>query len=168
MRPLAHFDGRLDHRQREALDAEAEQLEVAALVGGQLGVEVGAVGERRDEAAEELLGVGEVLLVAPEGVVAVESQDRRAGSRGHGTPQGTRPVPALVVSRARRGTLIDGVDDHAGPLEGQRVAGAGQHVERRTRRLGQAAAAQVASARLTGTMSSSVAVDHAAAGAATP
>ena len=41
----------------------------------------------RDEVAEEDLGVGEVLLVAPEGVVAVESHDRRAGCKSHGTPQ---------------------------------------------------------------------------------
>src|SRR5207237_2516913 len=86
-----------DEREGEALHPVAEQLEVGALGGIEMPIEVDvAVDIGREESTEGLLRVDEVLLVAPQRVVTVQADDR------HCHPgQGTGAVRRLA-SRATR------------------------------------------------------------------
>ena len=84
-RPSRHLDRRLDHRQREALDAEAVALKVAPLRLKQARAGVLRVGIVAEQRLEALLGEAEELLVLPERIVGVEAdggEALRAGRHG--------------------------------------------------------------------------------------
>ena len=66
------LDGRLNHGQRKALDAEAKDAQVGALDGEELLLDGLADAIGRQELLEALLGVGIEVLGVPEGVVGVE------------------------------------------------------------------------------------------------
>ena len=73
LRP-GHLDGRFDHRQHEALDAEPVVPEIAPLGGQQAVVQVVGLGVVRQKAGESLLREAEEPLVLPKRVVGVEAE----------------------------------------------------------------------------------------------
>ena len=80
-RPLGDLDRRLDHRQREALDAEAVDAEVALLGVEQAARDVARLGVLGEQRREALLRQPVEALVVPERVVGIETdrRDRRVG-----------------------------------------------------------------------------------------
>jgi hypothetical protein len=77
---LGQHDGGLDEREGERLGPVAVQREVLPFGGDDLVVDTGGVVDvRREQRAEPLVGVDEVALAVPEGVVAVERHDLDAG-----------------------------------------------------------------------------------------
>ena len=76
---VAHLDGRLDHGEREPLDAVPEQLQVAPLDHLEPRQHILTCGMCGEQVHEPLLGPGEGVLAVPERVVAVEPDDGNPG-----------------------------------------------------------------------------------------
>ncbi len=79
--PAGDLDGGLDHRQREALDAEAVAPDIAALGLQKPGLEMVAAGIIRQQFREMVVGQAEEALVVPERIVGVEGDGGKGRHR---------------------------------------------------------------------------------------
>ena len=94
--PARDLDRGLDHREREALDAEAVEAEIALLGLQQPAGNLGRLAMLAEQGDEAVLGQAEELLVLPERVVGVETDG------GELSPSSDLPVIASDSEAIRR------------------------------------------------------------------
>ena len=79
---IRDLDRRLDHGQREALDAVAEDGEIASFDLEQLRVDRRHIRVVTEQFAQLMLRIGKQLFVVPQRVVAIESDHQFVAARG--------------------------------------------------------------------------------------